>query len=184
MTFVPTYLYIKQHTITGKMYFGKTYRDPIKYLGSGKYWLRHIKSHGKEHIVTLWYDQFNSQCEMTDFALNFSKSMDIVRSETWLNLTEENGLDGGVPGYKHSVESRKRMSLGQRGCIKGVKTKEHRKKIGDAQRGVSRPASATWAKELNARTVGCPHCGKQGQYSNMKRWHFDNCRLNGDRVSE
>jgi group I intron endonuclease len=24
--------------------------------------------------------------------------------------------------------------------------------------------------------VTCPHCGKEGQLNNMKRWHFDNCR--------
>lgn len=24
----------------------------------------------------------------------------------------------------------------------------------------------------------CPHCGKEGDYKNMKRWHMDNCKLN------
>ena len=27
--------------------------------------------------------------------------------------------------------------------------------------------------------VTCPHCGKIGDNSNMKRWHFDNCKKNG-----
>ena len=43
----PTYLYVKQHSITGMKYFGKTTRNPIKYIGSGKYWKRHISKHGK-----------------------------------------------------------------------------------------------------------------------------------------
>ena len=35
----PTYLYIKQHSVTKLKYFGKTNsEDPIKYSGSGKYW--------------------------------------------------------------------------------------------------------------------------------------------------
>ena len=44
--FKPTYLYIKQHSITGKLYLGKTTKQNlIKYTGSGKYWLRHLKVH-------------------------------------------------------------------------------------------------------------------------------------------
>jgi len=31
------------------------------------------------------------------------------------------------------------------------------------------------AKENN-RKVCCPHCGKEGQYAVMKRWHFNNCK--------
>ena len=37
--FSPTYLYIKQHSVTGKLYFGKTskpYPYVENYLGSGK----------------------------------------------------------------------------------------------------------------------------------------------------
>ena len=34
----PTYLYIKQHSVTKLKYFGKTTKkDPVKYLGSGIY---------------------------------------------------------------------------------------------------------------------------------------------------
>ena len=52
---LPTYLYIKQHSITKKMYFGKTTRpDPMKYKGSGVYWLRHIKKHGSRFVETIW----------------------------------------------------------------------------------------------------------------------------------
>ena len=33
-----TWLYIKRHSITGLMYFGKsTLEDPVNYVGSGKY---------------------------------------------------------------------------------------------------------------------------------------------------
>ena len=91
--FLPTYLYIKQHTITWKLYFGKTIRkDPIKYLGGGSYWQSHIKKHSKENIVTLWHCLFTDQAECTAFALEFSKKMNIVKSEQWLNLIDEDGL--------------------------------------------------------------------------------------------
>jgi hypothetical protein len=48
------YLYIKQHAITGKKYFGRTTkRNPYMYKGSGSYWTNHIKKYGKEHVKTL-----------------------------------------------------------------------------------------------------------------------------------
>lgn len=31
-------------------------------------------------------------------------------------------------------------------------------------------------KNLNSLKITCPTCGKEGQFPNMKRWHFDNCR--------
>lgn len=95
MVFIPTYLYIKQHSVTGKLYFGKTINNPEKYLGSGTVWKRHYKKHGKEHIVTLWFELFPNKINLIDFALEFSKSLNIVESSSWLNLKPENGLDGG-----------------------------------------------------------------------------------------
>jgi hypothetical protein len=97
-TFTPTYLYIKQHSVTGKLYFGKTVKDPESYLGSGTHWMRHIKKHGKEHVVTLWYCLFLDQESCTEFALLFSKQENIVESDDWLNLRDENGKDGITPG--------------------------------------------------------------------------------------
>jgi hypothetical protein len=31
-------------------------------------------------------------------------------------------------------------------------------------------------KGISKEQVACPHCGKSGGISAMKRWHFDNCR--------
>lgn len=94
-TFIPTYLYIKIHTKTRKMYFGKTIKDPINYLGSGKRWLLHIQAHGREYVNTLWYKKFTDQKKLIKYATRFSKQNNIVQSEVWLNLAEETGLDGG-----------------------------------------------------------------------------------------
>jgi hypothetical protein len=99
-----TYLYIKQHSISGLKYFGKTTKeDPVNYLGSGKYWKRHIKKHGTEFVQTIWYQSFNDTQELIKYALNFSKENNIVESKEWANLKNENGLDGGF--NKHTEES-------------------------------------------------------------------------------
>lgn len=95
LNFKPTYLYIKQHSITGLKYFGKTTRNPYKYNGSGTHWKRHIKKHGKEHVITLWYKLYNDIDELTNTALALSDMFDIVESDTWANLRLEDGLSGG-----------------------------------------------------------------------------------------
>lgn len=48
--FKPTYLYIKQHIKTGKLYFGKTVKNPETYHGSELHWKQHVEKHGKAHL--------------------------------------------------------------------------------------------------------------------------------------
>lgn len=97
--FKPTFIYIKEHSITGMLYFGKTTKNPEKYLGSGKYWKRHIKKYGKQYVVNLWYTLFLSYEECIQFATNFSKQYNIIESVDWANLISENGLDGAPCGH-------------------------------------------------------------------------------------
>jgi len=124
--FTPTYLYIKQHTITGKMYFGKTIDDPEKYPGSGTHWKDHIKKHGKEHVETIWYCLFFDKETISEFALKCSTQWNIVESKEWLNKIPENGLDGGCPGV---------LKTGK--AAKGVpKSDEHKLNMSIARTGV------------------------------------------------
>ena len=93
----PTVLYVKQHFITKKKYFGKTIQDPYKYLGSGTHWTNHIKQHGKEFVETLWVSEpFTDKNLIQEFALLVSEEYDIILSKDWLNLVLENGLDGNI----------------------------------------------------------------------------------------
>jgi hypothetical protein len=131
-TFKPTYLYIKQHSVTGKLYFGKTVQKPETYLGSGKHWQRHINKHGKEHVVTLWYCLFLDQEDCTSFALAFSKHHQIVESNDWLNLVIEDGLDGGNHDCSpKTTETRLKMSLARKGI---VFSDSHKKKLSEMKK--------------------------------------------------
>lgn len=90
------YLYVKQHSITGLKYFGKTIKsDPYKYKGSGKYWLQHIKKYGETHIETVKVWEFSDIQECSEFAIRFSIDNDIVKSNDWANLIIEDALTGG-----------------------------------------------------------------------------------------
>lgn len=284
--FRPTFLYIKQHSITGKLYFGKTCKDPVTYMGSGLYWKDHITQHGKEHVITLWYCLFYDRDELNKFALKFSQDNNIVESQTWANLMDEDGIGGGgngqKRGFRHSEESRKLMSEKRNMYLKGKPSPSLGTKLGpfsqerrlahsqaikkwkldnpekelarkqkaiNARRetysqnpelrlkhsqsgekngmfGVIRPEEwkkthSEFMKEHNpmkGRTgslspnfgkppynkgktieelhgdksddvrrnisqaakarekITCPHCGKTGSISNMKRWHMENCK--------
>lgn len=124
--FKPTWLYIKQHTITGKLYFGKTTAsDPYKYPGSGLVWQRHINKHGTDHVVTLYAELFNSFDECRQFALEFSNKMNIVESKQWANLKLEDGMMGG--SYKYTADQKAQHS-------KNIKQKHWSGVVGDERR--------------------------------------------------
>jgi len=104
-----TYLYVKQHKITGLKYFGKTTSsDPYKYTGSGLYWSAHLAKHGADiETLNLWTFEDIDECEK--FAKDFSQKHNIVESLEWANLKNENGKDGGFSGYRwysNGVEDR------------------------------------------------------------------------------
>lgn len=120
------YLYVKKHKTTGLKYFGKTTKkDPYSYLGSGKYWIRHLKKHGPDvETINVWSFEDSQKCEK--FALNFSSDNKIVESKEWANLRPENGRDGqvtGAPGMKGERNPRFGM-VGELNAFYGKKHKE------------------------------------------------------------
>lgn len=149
IAFKPTFLYIKQCSTTGTLYFGKTaQKDPVTYRGSGKHWRLIYKKYGRENIKTIWYCLFTDIDLLCDFAVKFSTQQDIVKSPNWANLKEENGLDGGgdwdetkrkaMAERKRFVseETRKKMSISAKN--KPKITEEARKNMSLACRGIPR----------------------------------------------
>ena len=126
-----TYLYVKTHTITGLKYLGKTTsKDPYKYLGSGKYWRRHLDAHGYTYTTEIL-----KECEhpaMVNFwGQYYSDLWNIVESDEWANLRPETGDGGwghrkGLPGPNlgttASKETRMKMSTSRKGK---TQTPEH-----------------------------------------------------------
>lgn len=66
-------------------------------------------------------------------------------------------------------------------AMKNPEIKEkHARNTSKGLKGVRKSEShklAMGKRTQNTTKVECPHCGKSGQYTNMKRWHFDRCRL-------
>lgn len=100
--FRPTWLMIKQHRVTGLKYFCKTTgKNPMTYKGSGVYWKRHLREHGKhgDLVQTLWCQYFTDRDEIVAYATKFSIENDIIAgknpdgSKIWANLIIETGVD-------------------------------------------------------------------------------------------
>lgn len=127
------FLYVKTHIYTGLRYLGKTTRDPFVYKGSGVYWKKHIKKHGyycKTEILLAT----ESQKEIRDTGIFFSRMWNVVESSEWANLTEERG-DGGdlshfVDGVKRKNTVIERYGVDHVSKIKAVKDKISASQIG------------------------------------------------------
>jgi hypothetical protein len=143
--FRPTWLMVKCHVTTGLLYLCKTInKDPEIYLGSGKYWLRHIHKHGTRHVFTLWRQYFTDEAELKRVALELSEIDDVANRDDWANLAIETGLDGTPPSDKTRI----RMSEANRGK---PKTPEQRAKIAESVRRYRQQHPKTLTPEHKAK---------------------------------
>ena len=121
--FKPTALYVKTHNSTGLKYFGKTTRlDCIhSYKGSGIHWRRHLKVHGNNYtteLLGIWQDKDR----LVAFAKKFSDQNNIVCSQKWANMVQEEGLQGACNGDTNVAkreDTRAKMRLNHARFSKG-----------------------------------------------------------------
>jgi len=104
-----------------------------------------------------------------------------------IKRTEESKINqrNAVKGKKWTDDRKKKLSESLKTFYKNNGTRslsnETKKRISDANKGRSKPFSeehkaALHVHALNSKQLTCPHCNKVGQFSNMKRWHMDNCK--------
>ena len=90
------------------------------------------------------------------------------------NVSDSNSFN--KTGLKFSEEHKRNLSNSHKNK---VISQEQRDKISQSLKGrVNGPLSAETRAKLSVpkKTLMCPHCGKVGGNSQMKRWHFDNCK--------
>lgn len=89
-------LMVKTHRKTGLKYLcytKKTGDEFDSYLGSGLYWKRHLRMHGKDISTEILFETTVYE-EFAKEARRVSEEFDVTRSEEWANLRNETG-DGG-----------------------------------------------------------------------------------------
>ncbi len=114
----PITLYIKKCSHCSLRYFGKTIKNnPKTYKGSGLLWRKHLKVNNAKS-VHVSHKTFEDIDKATNVALRFSKMFNIVESNKWANLIEENAIEGWIVGR-----------------LRGKNSKEHNIKIGQSKVG-------------------------------------------------
>jgi hypothetical protein len=170
MTFSPTVLYIKTHTVTGMRYFGKTcsLNRVSRYWGSGTVWRKHLAEHGrtfKTELLGFYVDK--DRCVQA--ALQFSKDHNIVESPEWANEVIENGLSGMA--YKAKLKPRTEEQRSAQRKPRGP--------YGPHKNASPKKGKPTGKRPSNADAIRiCPKCQHSGKGVNMFRYHFENCKDN------
>lgn len=122
----PTRLYIKKCSHCDLKYFGKYTGDNIEsYKGSGVRWKQHLKKHNAKSIH-LWNSHWYYDTSIKRFALKFSRINKLSSDRKWANIIEEDGIGNGLVNYKHTEETKQKLSIINKGkrttekvCLKG-----------------------------------------------------------------
>lgn len=97
-------LYVKTHNVTGLKYLGQTSKsDPHKYPGSGKYWVKHLKKHGKNWTTEILCKAEDKQI-VNEMGIYYSELWNVVASNKWANLKPESG-DGAAAGIYNPMRN-------------------------------------------------------------------------------
>ena len=104
-----------QHRVTGLRYFCKTSQFNVltKYKGSGLYWKRHMKKHGRDievGVLGIYFEK--DRCLAA--AKKFSEENNIGSNNEWANLIPENGMDGAPSGSGHPAWNKPSPCIGQK----------------------------------------------------------------------
>jgi len=167
------FLLIKTHTKTGLKYLCRhsgTRETCRTYKGSGKYWRRHLKTHGNDHTTEIIFET-DSMAEFAEKGLHYSTLYDIVASKEWANFCPEVGTGVGAGnlhplfGKPRTAEHRANQSKGQTGLKKSEATK---RKISEARKRylAAHPEVVTaQAKNLGERLGGADNIANLGRHS-------------------
>ena len=176
------------------------------YMGSGSVIKRAIKKYGMENFrkdILEFFDSYeqalNREAEIvTDEFLLREDVYNIRRggqggwdyiNKNSLNSYDKTGENNPFYGKTHSKETKANLASITKELKTGIKFSEsHKENISkslsgkafsdDRKKNISeaKKGKPAYNKGISEKVVTCPHCGKYGGNSNMKRWHFDNCK--------
>jgi hypothetical protein len=190
---------------TNQYYYGTRYAVGCQpsdlwqtYFTSSKVVKSLINLYGKEAFDIKIRKIFKTKHQALLWEEKFLKRVQAAQSPKWLNKHNGNktfyctGHQGNL-GRKQSDETKLKRRLANLGKKRPPFSAEHRQKIRDAKLGVkmsdearmkmsqsrkNKPKSPEHKANLSfVKKIECPHCHRIGQFANMKRHHFDKCKL-------
>lgn len=199
------YVYVIINTINNKKYIGVSMKCDEKsvknYFGSGLAIKESIKKYGKENFKKEILKKFNSENGARNYERELINELNAIDSNDYYNLVA-GGYGGGVKGRIISDETKKKISNSLLGHKNYKPTEEHKKKLSEKFKGRISPMKGKTQNEITKQKISevtklrwerneltsysgykheiikCPHCEKTGGKGAMKRWHFENCKIN------
>ena len=166
----------------------KFYRAIRKYGWYAFAWSPIYQSQDKDHTLKIMENFFIKEYDSFNNGYNSTLGGDGCLG---IKMSEENKLKMSLkhkgkklsPEHIEVLREKGKKLVGNKNPMFGTKlTDEHKEKISKSSKGISKPMTEEHKKNLKCHTnnlikVSCPHCVKVGQLTNMKRWHFDKCKL-------
>jgi hypothetical protein len=190
------YTYFLFNKITGEKYYGVRYANNCTpsdlwctYFSSSKSVLKLIELYGKDSFHYKVRKTFDSSKEARSWEERVLRKINILNNDTWLNKNICGKFLKEGPQTKEHIEKRISKIRGSNHPFYGKPEsnpfygKRHSKETIEK---LSKPKQHTQNMSFrlnNSIKVKCPHCNKEGQLTNMKRWHFDNCKTQSHRDS-
>jgi hypothetical protein len=124
-----------------------------------------LSTHAANAIERFWIAVFGRQDKQTGSLFNHTDG--------------GQGWDKGRTRGKPSASHREKLSIAQKGKPKKNPAKTSWSKdliLGPRDCATKHKIKMAWA-DLLKDELTCPHCGKIGRGTVMKRWHFEQCRV-------
>lgn len=185
------YIYLIKNNINNKTYIGQhtTKNLDDNYFGSGMLLKKAIEKYGKENFEFGYLVFCSNHIE-----LNEQEKIWIKFFKNHTNRGNYNIRDGGQDEFifSHSEESKIKISKNK---TRHIWTEKERKAMSDRVSGENHPLhkkgghSEETKEKLkiihkNRKILKCPHCKKEMDYVNAKKYHFDNCEENPNYIKK
>ena len=181
------YTYFLFNKITGQKYYGVRYANNCTpeelwctYFSSSKYVKELLETHGKDSFEYEVRKTFKTAHEARSWEERVLRKLDILNNDIWLNKNVCGKFLKEGPQSKEHKEKRlakirgvNHPFYGKTGTFAG---KKHTEESLQKMKVPKKNKDNMKFNQNNSTRVSCPHCGKEGQLTNMKRWHFSNCK--------
>jgi group I intron endonuclease len=178
---------VRIHKSASKKQDYKFYRAIRKYGWDNFEWSVIYQSKDKQHTLkqmeTYFINEYNSMKNGYNSTLGGDGCFGMILSEeAKKKISQGNKIPKPQTAehLKNRIESLKKNPNAFRGMLGKTHSPETKNKLSLSQKGISKTEqhkSKMPYQTLNKTNIECPHCHKIGQYVNMKRWHFDKCKL-------
>lgn len=170
----------------------KFYRAMRKHGKDKFFWEVIYQSKDREHCLNIMEPYFIEEYDSYKNGYNSTRGGDgafgvRISDEGRRKISEANKLPKkGNPGkWKRERTQKDIDNLENARKLITLRSPEKSRKISEALTGKPKTAEHILAmknRPQDTKTLVCNFCGKEGDYKNMKRWHFENCKKNPARV--